>query len=99
MITITDPAGSVLAWSSAGLKGFKGPKKATPYAATQVAEDVLFKVRPFNVRTVDVYVTGIGYGRESAIRTLHGGGIAVESIRDITPIPHNGPRPSGPRRV
>lgn len=99
MITITDPSGAVLAWSSAGHKGFKGPKKATPYAATQIAYDVLEKIKPYNVKSVDVYVKGIGHGRESAIRTLNAGGLKVESIRDITPIPHNGPRPPKPRRV
>ena len=99
MITITDMLGNVLAWSSAGLKGFKGPKKATPYAATQIAYDVLHKLKPFGMLEVDVFVKGIGHGRESAIRTLNTGGIKVKSIRDITPIPHNGPRPPGPRRV
>lgn len=99
MITITDLQGGVLAWSSAGLKGFKGPKKSTPYAATRTAEDVIAKVRPYNVKSVEVYVTGIGHGRESAIRTLNAGGLGVESIRDITPVPHNGPRPPKQRRV
>jgi small subunit ribosomal protein S11 len=98
-IAITDSNGAVLAWSSAGLKGFKGPKKSTPYAATRTAEDVIAKIRPFNVKSVDVYVKGIGHGRESAIRTLNTYGIKVDSIRDVTPNPHNGPRPPKPRRV
>lgn len=99
VITITDQSGDVLAWSSAGLKGFKGPKKATPYAASIVGNDVLEKVKPYNVRMVDVRVKGIGHGRESAIRTLNAGGLKVESIKDITPVPHNGPRAKKPRRV
>lgn len=99
VITITDSSGSVLVWSSAGLQGFKGPKKSTPYAATRIAEDILNKARPYNIKFLDVFVKGIGHGRESAIRTLNLGGLKVDSIRDITPIPHNGPRPSKPRRV
>lgn len=99
VITITDPGGNVLAWSTAGSKGFKGPRKATPYAATVTAYDVIQKIRSFNMRSVDVFVRGIGHGRESAIRTLNGGGLKVDSIRDVTPIPHNGPRPRKPRRV
>lgn len=99
LITVTDSSGNVLAWSGAGLKGFKGPRKATPYAATVIANDVLQKVKPFNMRSVDVHVQGIGHGRESAIRTLNSGGLRVASIRDVTPVPHNGPRPPKPRRV
>lgn len=99
LITITDLQGEVLAWSSAGLEGFKGPKKATPYAATKIAENIIAKVKPYNIKSVDIFVKGIGYGRESAIRTLNAHGLRVESIKDITPIPHNGPRPPKPRRV
>lgn len=98
-ITITDETGKVLVWSSAGYKGFKGPKKSTPFAATQIAYDVLNKVKEFGMKSVGVYVKGIGHGREAAIRTLNAGGLKVEAIRDITPIPHNGPRPPKPRRV
>jgi small subunit ribosomal protein S11 len=99
VITITDLSGNVLSWSSAGVRGFKGPRKATPYAATQIAYDIVGKLRPFGLREMDVYVKGIGHGRESAIRGLSAGGIKIKSIRDITPIPHNGPRPKKPRRV
>jgi small subunit ribosomal protein S11 len=99
VITISDQSGNVLVWSSAGLKGFKGPKKATPYAANVVANDVATKLKPFNMKSIDVYIKGIGHGRESAIRSLNSAGLKVESIKDVTPIPHNGPRPPKPRRV
>ncbi|MBI4360126.1 MAG: 30S ribosomal protein S11 [Candidatus Jacksonbacteria bacterium] len=99
LITVTDPAGNVLAWSGAGVRGFKGPRKATPYAATVIANDVLQKIKLFNMRAADVSVRGIGHGRESAIRTLNSGGLKISSIRDVTPIPHNGPRQPKPRRV
>ncbi|HCA67449.1 MAG: 30S ribosomal protein S11 [Candidatus Jacksonbacteria bacterium RIFOXYA2_FULL_44_7] len=99
LITVTDPLGNALAWSGAGLKGFKGPRKATPYAASVIANDILQKIKPFNMKMVDVFVQGIGHGRESAIRTLNSGGLKVGSIRDVTPIPHNGPRQPKPRRV
>lgn len=99
LVTVTDQAGNVLAWSGAGLKGFKGPRKATPYAATVIANDILQKIKPFNMRAAEVSVRGIGHGRESAIRTLNSGGLKISSIRDITPIPHNGPRQRKPRRV
>jgi len=99
LITITDVAGQVLVWSSAGHQGFKGPKKATPYAATKTAQDIVNKVNPMGLKEVDVFVSGIGYGRESAIRALNNGGIKVKSIKDITPIPHNGPKKPKPRRV
>lgn len=99
VITITDMSGNVLVWSSAGSQGFKGPKKSTPYAATQIAEQIVQKLKPFNLKELDVYVKGIGHGRESAIRSLSNGGLIIKSIKDITPIPHNGPRPPKPRRV
>lgn len=99
VITITDMLGNVLVWSTAGLKGFKGPKKATPYAASIIANDIIAKLKPFGMREADVFVKGIGHGRESAVRTLNSGGIKINSIRDITPVPHNGPRPKKPRRV
>ncbi len=99
IVTITDPQGNVLAWSSAGINGFKGPKKATPYAAGIIIRNVSEKVKDFGLTEVEVYVKGVGAGREAAIRALHGNGIAVTSIKDVTPIPHNGCRSKKPRRV
>jgi len=99
LITITDTNGSVLGWSSAGLLGFKGAKKATSYAATQVAADVVAKVAKFGISNLDVFVKGVGSGREAAIRALANKGFNLLSIKDVTPIPHNGCRPRKPRRV
>jgi len=99
IITMADPNGNVLAWSSAGKSGFKGPKKATPYAASLVAKDVADKVLAFGVKEVSVFIKGIGGGREGAIRALHTNGFNVVSINDVTPIPHNGCRPPKRRRV
>ncbi len=99
LITVTDEAGNVLAWSSAGALGFKGPKKATPYAASKVAENVVEKIRKAGFSEVDVFIRGIGSGRESAVRSLAAHGLNLMSIKDITPIPHNGPRPKKVRRV
>ena len=98
-ITVTDEKGDVLAWSSAGLLGFKGPKKATPYAASKVAEAVLEKIKKIGLAEIEVLVAGIGSGRESAIRSLVSHGLNIVSIKDTTPIPHNGPRPKKVRRV
>ncbi|MBU1037297.1 30S ribosomal protein S11 [Patescibacteria group bacterium] len=99
VITITDQNGNVLGWSSAGVCGFKGPKKSTPYAAGIIVRNALEKVRDFGIEEVDVFVKGIGSGREAAIRALQGGGLQVVSIKDVTPIPHNGCRPPKVRRV
>lgn len=99
IITITDPAGNVLAWSSAGRCGFKGAKKSTPYAAGEVMRDILEKVQPYGIKEVDVFVRGVGSGREGAIRALTASHVAILIIRDVTPIPHNGPRPRKPRRI
>jgi len=99
IVTLTDINGNVLAWSSAGHCGFKGPKKATPYAATVIVKDVVTKAQGFGLRDVHVFVKGVGAGRESAVRSLNANGLAVLSIKDLTPIPHNGPRPPRPRRV
>ncbi len=99
IVTITDPNGNVLGWSSSGVTGFKGPKKATPYAATMVVKDLLTKIVSYGVKEVSVFVKGIGGGRESAIRALHANGLNVMSITDTTPIPHNGCRPPKRRRV
>ncbi len=99
MVTITDPNGNVLAWSSAGLKGFKGPKKSTPYAASVIIKDAAEKVQPFGMKEVSVFAKGIGAGRDAAIRALYANGLNISSIKDITPIPHNGCRPPKVRRV
>lgn len=99
IVTITDPQGNTLAWSSAGVNGFKGPKKATPYAAGIIVRNVAEKVKEIGLTEVDVFVKGVGAGREAAIRALHSNGIAIGSIKDMTPIPHNGCRPKKPRRV
>ncbi|MCX6812970.1 MAG: 30S ribosomal protein S11 [Candidatus Azambacteria bacterium] len=98
-ITVTDEKGDVLAWSSAGSLGFKGPKKATPYAASKVAETIIEKIKKNNFAEVEVFVTGIGSGRESAVRSLANHGLNIVYIKDTTPIPHNGPRPKKVRRV
>jgi len=99
IITITDSGGNVLAWVSAGSLGFRGPKKATPYAASKVAEAIFEKTKKINFNEVEVFVKGIGSGRESAVRSLAVRGFNIVSIKDITPIPHNGPRPKKVRRV
>ena len=97
--TLTDPQGRVLAWSSAGNIGFRGTKKATPFAASKVAEGIVQKARKLGVERVEVLVKGIGSGRESAIRSLAARGLDILGIKDITPIPHNGCRPRKVRRV
>ncbi len=99
IVTITDAEGGVLAWASSGSVGFKGTKKGTPFAARLAAEAVARKVLEYGLRRVDVYVKGPGSGRETAIRSLQSAGLEVSSIRDITPIPHNGCRPPRRRRI
>lgn len=99
IISITDLNGNVLAWSSAGSAGFKGPKKATPYAATIVVKNTCDKVKDYGLREANLFVTGVGAGREGAIRAFNAQGINIISIKDITPIPHNGCRPPRLRRV
>lgn len=99
IVTITDPNGNVIAWSSAGKMGFRGPKKATAYAASVIVKDCAQRAMEMGLKEVDVFVKGIGSGRESAIRALNANGIQVMSIRDVTPIPHNGCRSPRPRRV
>lgn len=99
MITITDPVGNVLAWSTSGSKGFKGSRKSTPFAAQIAAEDAAKKAQEHGVRSVEVYVKGPGSGRESALRALQAAGFNISMIRDVTPIPHNGCRPPKRRRV
>lgn len=98
-LTLTDLSGNVLAWSSAGKVGFKGPKKATPYAAGIIVKDAVERVQDYGLKEVDVFVHGVGSGREAAVRALHANGLAILSIKDRTPIPHNGPRPPKVRRV
>lgn len=99
IITITDEKGNVVAWSSAGSVGFSGTKKATPFAAARVAEFLAEKMRKVGIQDLMVFVKGVGSGRDSAIRALANQGFAISRIKDITPIPHNGPRPRKPRRV
>jgi small subunit ribosomal protein S11 len=99
IVTITDLNGNVIAWSSAGLLGFKGAKKATPYAATSIVGSLLEKTKKIGLREVEVFVKGIGSGRESAVRAIASNGIDIISITDTTPIPHNGCRPPKPRRI
>lgn len=99
VITITDLTGNVIAWSSAGSNGFKGAKKATPYAAQISAEAAVNKALLYGIEKLHVFVKGIGAGREQAIRGLHANGVNIESITDVTPVPHNGCRPRKSRRV
>ncbi len=99
MITITDAQGNTIAWSSSGMQGFKGSRKSTPYAAQMAAEDAGRKAMEHGMRTLEVEVKGPGAGRESALRALQTVGFTIMSIRDVTPIPHNGCRPPKRRRV
>ncbi|MEI6214774.1 MAG: 30S ribosomal protein S11 [Desulfuromonadales bacterium] len=99
IITITDPVGNVVAWSTAGAKGFKGSRKSTPFAAQIAAEDCAKKAQEHGMRSVEVYVKGPGSGRESALRALQAAGFSISFIKDVTPIPHNGCRPPKRRRV
>jgi len=99
IVTISDVGGAVVAWSSSGHKGFKGSRKGTPFAAQVAAEDAARKAVECGMRSVGVFVKGPGAGREPALRALAAAGLRVSSIRDITPIPHNGCRPSKRRRI
>jgi small subunit ribosomal protein S11 len=99
IITIADPTGNVISWASAGGQGFKGSRKGTPFAAQTAARNAGFAAKDHGVRSVDVKVTGPGSGRESSIRALQTTGIDIKSIKDVTPIPHNGCRPPKRRRV
>ena len=99
IITISDTSGNVVAWSSGGMKGFKGTRKGTPFAAQIAAEDEAKKAVAVGMRTVSVFVKGPGPGREPAVRSLQASGLKITFIRDVTPIPHNGCRPPGRRRV
>jgi len=99
IVTITDPAGNVVSWSSAGVQGFKGSRKSTPFAAQLAAEDAVKKAVEHGLKNVEVYVKGPGAGRESALRSLQAAGLNISVIKDVTPIPHNGCRPPKRRRV
>ena len=99
IISITDTQGNVIAWSSAGKMAFKGPKKATPYAASIIVKEVIDKAKNLGLKSVDVFVKGVGSGREAAIRALNANNVNILSIKDVTPIPHNGCRPPKVRRV
>ncbi len=99
LITITDPMGNVISWSSSGVQGFKGSRKGTPFAAQLAAQDAARKAMEHGMRTVDVLVKGPGAGREAALRALQAAGLSVNLIRDVSPIPHNGCRPPKRRRV
>ncbi len=99
IVTLTDPFGNVISWSSGGQLGFKGSRKSTPFAASQVAEEAAKKAMEHGLKTIEVYVKGPGAGRESAIRSLQAAGLEVSLIKDETPIPHNGCRPPKKRRV
>lgn len=99
IITLTDPEGHVISWASSGTAGFKGSRKGTPYAAQMAARDAARKAMVHGLRQVEVYVKGPGSGREAAIRSLQSSGLYVTSIKDVTPLPHNGCRPPKRRRV
>jgi len=99
VITITNNKGGVIAWASAGSLGFNGPKKATPFAASKIVAALAEKIKKSGPFNVDVFVKGIGTGRDSAIRSLLNHGFSILSIKDVTPVPHNGPRPKKTRRV
>lgn len=99
IVTMTDPKGNVIAWGSSGTMGFKGSRKSTAFAAQRAGEDAAKKGMEHGLRQIDIFVRGSGPGREAAIRSLQGMGLVVTSIRDVTPIPHNGCRPPKRRRV
>ncbi|MGC8916147.1 MAG: 30S ribosomal protein S11 [Thermoanaerobaculum sp.] len=99
IVTITDPTGNTICWSSAGRIGYKGSRKGTPYAAQLAARNAAEQAQEHGVRSVDVHIKGPGAGRESAIRALAASGLEIKSIKDVTPIPHNGCRPPKRRRV
>jgi len=99
IISVTDATGGVLSWASAGNQGFKGARKSTPYAAQVAMKSAVDKAKPRGLESVEVFVSGVGSGREQAVRWLANSGLTVTHIQDITPIPHNGCRPKKPRRV
>lgn len=99
LVTLTDPSGNILAWSTSGASGFKGARKATPFAAISAMEKVAQKGKEMGLSTVEVYIKGPGSGRDATIKALRSSGINITMIADVTPIPHNGPRPKKRRRV
>jgi len=99
IVTLTDQKGDVISWASAGNCGFKGPKKATPYAAQIIVKKAVDAAKEYGLKEVNVFIKGVGTGRESAARALNANGLNVIAIKDMTPIPHNGCRPRKPRRV
>ncbi len=99
IVTMTDPVGDTVVWSSAGMMGFKGSRKGTPFAAQMAAEDAARKALEVGLRSVDVFISGPGAGREPAVRALAAAGMRVTTMRDVTPIPHNGCRPPKRRRI
>jgi len=99
LITITDMQGNIIAWSSAGAAGFKGPKKATPFAASRIVEILSEKMSGSGLREISIFVRGVGSGRDAAIRALVNHGLEINSIKDVTPVPHNGCQPRKARRV
>ena len=99
IVTVTDEKGSVVAWMSAGSVGFSGPKKSTPFAASKVAEAIFEKMQKNGPFSVDIFVRGVGSGRDATVRSFVTKGLNIKSIRDVTPIPHNGPKPPKVRRV
>lgn len=99
IVTITDPAGNTVAWSSAGVQGFKGSRKSTPFAAQLAAQSAVKEAMEHGMKSVEVYVKGPGSGRESALRALQAAGFTITLIKDVTPVPHNGCRPPKRRRV
>ncbi len=98
IVTVTNEKGDAVAWSSAGSAGFKGARKSTPFASTSVAEEALKKAKTLGVNSVEVYIKGPGVGRDAALRAIRNSGMSIAMIADITPIPHNGPRPKKRRR-
>lgn len=99
IITLTDEQGKTLSWATAGSSGFKGTKKSTPFAATQAVRNAVEKAKPYGLTEVIVFVSGVGTGRDAALRAIATSGLNATSIKDITPMPHNGPRAKKPRRV
>jgi small subunit ribosomal protein S11 len=99
LVTVTNDQGEVVSWSSSGAKGFKGTRKSTPYAASLAVEDAVKKAVDGGMKTTDVFVKGPGGGRDSSLRAIKSAGLSISTITDMTPIPHNGPRPKARRRV
>lgn len=99
IVTVTNEKGDTIAWSSAGNKGFKGTRKSTPYAASQAVDEAVNKAKALGVQTIEVFIKGPGVGRDAALRAIRNSNLSISMIADITPIPHNGPRPKKKRRI